>query len=503
MDLAVSGLKILSPVQKRAVFKIAIELVKADNRIHRKEIGVLDELQRQLCLPQDEIDLIHYFSLGDAVRTIRNIEDHKSAEEIIGLFNSIMKADNDIDFEENLLLSSIVLSCDDTTRDWCRVISATGLDNEIPDKQIVYLEKKSSDATHKVLDDKYDNLLITKAFGDIGFQFFYLPSVLRDLGLHSTDSSNPEGRFSLLQKSMGYLMPAGDKIKMENLESSLASFDTSTFFKVIISRLNLQPDIFPFNSFLLVKIRDSVVLDDDNSVRNAVDFLCIDISTDVKKRILEFVSKFDDQTFMLPYQGYYRFLYDYFSSESKITSSVLIDDSFNFCMENISYRKVVFESAPQSKTLYLLLMRYGKNGVSQDTFNIAIEHLLEIEARVKQEGIFSLENLMDDLLRTKTEWARLIFNTIVIYQAVSTKDESRSNYLSYILSILSHRSSLKTYVNKGFSEISGLSNPEQYHIVFDRKFNSYSVAADASLFSVGEKCDSVALTESSLWRSLI
>lgn len=501
VDTHVNGLNQLSLVQKRAVFKIAIELVKADNRIHRKEISVLDALQSQLCLPQEELDIIHYTSLGGAVETLSTL-DEKSVRAVIELFNGIMKADNDIDFEENLLLSSIILSCDTATKQWCKVVSAVNLDNEIPDKQIVYLEKKTSEATHYVLDDKYDNLLITKAFGDIGFQFFYLPSVLRELGLHAKDSSNLEGRFSLLQKSMGYLMPAGDRIKMENLESALESFDTSTFFKVILSRLNLQPDFFPFNSFLLVKIRDSVVLDDDNTARNAVDFLCIDLSTDVKKRILEFVSMFDDQTFMLPYQGYYRFLYDYFSSEAKITSSILIDESFNFYLENLNNRKVVFESSPQSRTMYLLLMRYGRHGVSQEVFNQAIDYLRDIEKGSDEASTLELETMKRELLSIGAEWSLLIFNTIVIYQYISTKDDNKGNYLSYISSILSHRSSLKTYVNKGFSEIDGLSNPEQYHIQFDKKYNCYFVAADVSLFSIREGKNILPLSESNIFRLL-
>ena len=50
----------LSATQRRAVMKLAVELVKADDRIHSKEVAVLDKLQSGLGLDQEELDLTHY-----------------------------------------------------------------------------------------------------------------------------------------------------------------------------------------------------------------------------------------------------------------------------------------------------------------------------------------------------------------------------------------------------------------------------------------------------------
>lgn len=60
-------------------------------------------------------------------------------------------------------------------------------------------------------------------------------------------------------------------------------------------------------------------------MRRTVDFLCIDISSEVKKRILAFVSRFDERRDLLSYKGYYKFLYDYLSSEAKITNPISIN----------------------------------------------------------------------------------------------------------------------------------------------------------------------------------
>lgn len=151
----------LSATQRRAVMKLAVELVKADDRIHSKEVAVLDKLQSGLGLDQEELDLTHYLSLESAVDCLKNLEEEPTRR-IINLFNEIMCSDNDIDFEENLLLSSISMSCDSGSRDWCRILSADAAESEAPEKQIVFLEGQTSEAAHLVLDDKYDNLLIQR-----------------------------------------------------------------------------------------------------------------------------------------------------------------------------------------------------------------------------------------------------------------------------------------------------------------------------------------------------
>jgi hypothetical protein len=102
-----------------------------------------------------------------------------------------------------------------------------------------------------------------------------------------------------------------------------------------------------------------------------------------------------------------------------------------------------------------------------------------------------------------TDWSKLIYNIITIYQSISTKDEQKPSYLSYIMSILNHRSSLKTYINKGFSDIDGLANPDQYHIVYDKEFNLYRTHASVSLFYQEEDGVRKPLQQSSLWAEIL
>ena len=499
-------MNILSPLsspKKRSVFKIAVDLIKADNRIHSKEITVLDKLQTELDLTQEEIDLTHYITLSEAILSINEMSQEQ-VNYIIDLFNDLMRADSDISIEENILLTALTLSCGEKSREWAKVISVPATESKISDTQIVFLEKEWSENAHAILDDKYDNLLISKAFGDIGFKLFYLPSVLKDLGLKSKSDLELGKQFGLLQKSIGYLTPFGNKGGGNDIGKMLNNFDTTTFFKVVLSAMNLGPESFPFNSFLLIKIREGIVFYDNNCSKEVVDFLCIDISDEVKKRILKFVSNFTEQTFMLPYDGYYKIFYDYLSSESRITSSILISKDLHFIPENIGREKISFQSSPQARTLYLLLLKYGSNGITQDCFNKAIEYLQNRSAdEFHTQSKFNIEAVKTRMKELNTDWSILIHNTITIYQSLSTKDDQKSSYLSYILSILKHRSSLKTYISTGFSKVEGLANPNQYNIVFDKEFCHYRVDASPSLFFREEEGFRIPLTASSFWKSLI
>lgn len=488
----------LGGTQRRAVMKLAVELVKADDRIHSKEVAVLDELQSMLGLEQEELDLIHYLSLENAVECLNDL-DEDSTERVTGLFKDIMCSDNDIDFEENLLLSSISMSCGIGSRDWCRILSTSAPESEVPEKQIVFLESKVSEAAHLVLDDKYDNLLISKAFGDIGIEFFYLPDIVREF----VKNLEEDDRSGLFQRSMEYLVPAGDKIKLNHLKESLATLDTGTFYHLILSRFNIAPERIPYPAFLLTKIRDSHILDDSDTMRRTVDFLCINLSSEVKKRILAFVSRFDERRDLLSYKGYYRFLYDYLSSEAKTANPITINAKGDFILESGDI--IRFKSAPQAKTLYLLLLSRGGKGISQADFNKAVSFLkaLDINEYLTSSGDFDFPRFNEYLAGKADEYAHLILDTITIYSTFSTKDCRKKNYLEYIQSILQHRSSLKTYINTGFASARKLANPELFMVRFDIEALTYSIPASPSLFTSSlEGSSTVPMTDSPLWKAI-
>ena len=489
----------LTEIQKRALFKLAVDLVKADKQIHRDEVALLDRLQRTCGIDAGDLEFIHYISLQQAINCLKGLPE-RDKREVLAVLESVVGVDNDIDSRENMLLAAVRLTLEDFSHNWAMVVSASDIEAECSSEQIVYLERSEQSEASSVLNDKYDYLLLTKALGDVGLQLFYLPNVVGQLESQWGDRSAESVGFDLLRRSMEFIVPVGDRSRLADLSSTLAKMDSKTFFKVVCARFNMEMEAIPYNGFLMVKIGENYLLEDDGRLSKMVDFLCIDISTCVKQRILHFVKQLERAVDLIHYQGYYRLLYDYLSSEAKIVSSLVIDHRGDFRLADLENVRLCFESAPQAKSFYLLLLKYGRAGVSQQCFDRALEYLNDMDI---DSGNFSVEEVKQQLMSSKNDWAKLIYNLVVIYEQLSTKDSGKSSFMNYISKIIQHRSALKNYVNTGFAEVHHLANAERYTVKFDKSSKSYYVELPASLVYVEQNNATTPLAEHNMWLKLI
>lgn len=495
--------KQLTDIQKQALFKIAVDLVKADKQIHRDEVTLLDRLQRTCGIGVGDLEFIHYISLQQAVSALRGI-DAECKKAVLDVLESVVGVDNDIDNRENLLLVAVRLCLEDSSREWCTIISTSDIDAECLSEQIVYLERSEQSEVTAVLNDKYDYLLLTKALEDVGLHLFYLPNVIAELR-RQWSPKDELSSFDFLRRSMEFIVPVGDRERLADLSHTLQSVDTKTFFKVICSRYNIEIDRIPYDGFLMVKIEDNYLLEDDGRLVKSVDFLCVDISHSVKQRVLHFVKLLERTVNLISYQGYYRLLYDYLSSEAKILSSLVIDHRGDFRLVDLNNHLLRFESAPQAKSLYLLLLRYGRAGIRQECFEKALGYLNNAQiASVMASDEFSVERFKQTLLGFKSDWAKLIYNLITIYEQLSTKDSGKGSFLGYISKIIQHRSALKNYVNTGFGEAYHLANAEQYHIKFDKNHKTYYVELSPALvFIENASGEMTPIAQHEQWNRLI
>ena len=494
----------LSDVQKRALFKLAVDLVKADKQIHRDEVSLLDKMQRACNIAAADIEFIHYISLQQALLCLQTLSERDKAE-VIAVLESVIGVDNDIDKRESLLLSAIKLCLDSQSSSWSMCISTSDIEAECLSEQIIYLERRGCPSVDSVLNDKYDYLLLTKALDDVGLHLFYLPKVVGDLERQWSLIDSQGAQLQFLRRSMEFIVPVGDGRRLADLNNTLKDVDTKRFYKVICSRYNIRPDAIPYDGFLMVKVADNYLLEDDGKLVKTVDFLCIDISESVKQRILHFVGLLEQTVNLISYEGYYRILYDYLSSEAKIMSSVMIDRKGDFRLVDIDNLALKFESAPQAKSFYLLLLRYGKGGVKQESFDKALGYLESVELGAMLQGEqFDIEAFKHNLLAIGSHWAKVIYNLIVIYEHFSTKDSSKRSFISYISKIIRHRSSMKSYVNNGFAAVYHLASPERYCIQFDKQSKGYCVDISPSMVQI-EGADGVAVpfTEHTLWGKLV
>lgn len=476
----------LTYLNKLAVLRVAVDLVKADGRIHGGEVGLLTSLRERFELSQDDLDRIHYITLQQAVSSLKELDPY-SAEAVLGILSEVMCADNDIDYDENILFTSVCMSLDPQTRDWCNVISASGVMDETSLKQILYLESSPNAEVHRLFDNEYDKLLVTKSLNDLGLEFFYLPDVLH----------GEQKKMKLLDEAMRYLVPAG----ITRDTSGLSEVSADGFFYFLLSRYKIDLSSLSSSSFLLLKIRDSYSLDDDNNLSKGVDFFVVDMQENVKERIYSFISKFDKHSEEISYEGCYKILYDYMSTAIKKVNRIALDDRYEFCLMEQDMARISFESSPQARSFYLLLLRYGAAGVSQKLFEQALNYL----GGIPDDGSFFMENFMSSLAEDGSEVTRLVYNALVIYSAVSSKEASGRKFLGYIESMFRNRSSLKNYINKGLADSGALADPERYCVAFDNESKSYRIAADLASFRVySDLAREVGmLSASDLWRRLL
>lgn len=480
---------LLSSVQKRALFKLAVDLAKADKQIHGNEVALLSSLQEELNVSKEELDMIHYMSLQDSISALRS-SDSETRMAVMQSLEAMVGVDVDVDKREQQLYGSIKMALSDESSGWVNVVSVSGVDAECSSEQIVYLEKSKCASAREILDDKFENLLISKALNDVGLQLFYLPQIKQQIDV------------ALLQRSMSYILPSSELSADIDIKSSLAKTSSIAFFNAFCTSYGMSPGSVNFDAFLALKIQEGEIMDDEGRLSRSIDFLCIDVTSEIKKRITYFVTQIEAPNSTLAYDGYYRLLYDHLSSAISTVSSVLIDRKYDFCLSDIDNQKLKFDSAPQAKTLYLLLLRYGANGISQECFEKAIDALDEAKCAVSSKG-WDLNQYSHALLDDGTDHAKLIYNILTIYRAISTKDSAEPSFLNYISTILRQRSALKNYINNGFASVRHLQGKEGYCVNFDKQSRSYYLAADVALFFI-EESDFVAVPvkDSVLWKSL-
>lgn len=479
----------LTPVQKRAAMKIAVDLAKADRQIHGAEVSLLNDCQRKLGLTDDELEMIHYLSLQECIEVLEDLpESEKNA--LICTFEGVIQADVDVDSRERILLAAIRMALSDKSREWTSLFSVNDVESECSSSQIIYLEKRKCLSSREVLDDNFNNLLLSKTLNDVGLQLFYLPRVKKDLDM------------DLLCRSMEYILPSGNRAVSENMDDALEKITSVSLFNAFCSAFRLSPGLVRYDAFLVLKLQEGEMLGDEGKLTRSMDFICLDVSRDMKMRVPYFVTQLDAPSRKLSYEGYYRLLYDHLMSSSSVVSSVRIDEKGDFYLTDAGNQKLCFESSPQARTFYLLLLRYGVRGVAQQCFEGALAYLEKVKDRYA-EGGWNFSEFMSGLEKADDEYARLIRNIVIIYSRLSTKDPESESFIGYVTTIIRHRSTLKNYINNGFRSASHLSDKEAYCVRFDQETKSYAVSADVSLFSVYEEDgDTVPLAGCRMWNIL-
>lgn len=463
---------------------LAVDLAKADRQIHAGEVSILNECQKELGMTDDELEMIHYMSFQECMSALQPLSAETKSG-IIARYEKIIEADVDVDVRERILLSAIRMALSEESSRWTRILSVSGVETDCSSSQIIYLEKKKCESSREVLDDDFNNLLLTKALNEVGLQLFYIPRVKKIIDI------------DLLCKSMDYILPAGPRASVVDMDG----VDAASLFGAFCSTYRLSPGSVDFDAFLMLKLQEGEVLNDEGDLTRSMDFICIDVSSDLKDRVAHFVGLLDVPGLKLSYDGYYRLLYDHMMSASSVASKIFIDEKFSFYLTDADNQKLKFESAPQAKTLYLLLLRYGAGGVSQECFEQAVEFLETF--RTESEGTtWDYLTFRNALSSARTPASLLLLNIMTIYARISTKNPENEGFLNYVHTIIRQRSALKNYISGGFSSATHLLGKDSYCVQFNQGTKSYFLPTDVSLISIEENGQIIPLAESHLWKSL-
>ena len=483
----------LSPVQNRALFKLAVDLVKADDQIHYDEMAILHELQLRCNIASEEIELIHYITLQEAIETLSQL-DAQTITEIIDTLSHIVSVDNDIDYREKLLLTAIKLCLN--KNDGFKIISTQDVTIDCDFNQMVYLEHEPCACARDFFQDAYDYMMFVNALSKINIQFFYLPKIF-ELLQHDTQQSSTF--LQTLQRSIHYIVPSLNTSDTELLDNNLHDVDVVGFTKLVETKINIRPQQVDMDAYLMVMIHDSNVFDDDNNSHRNKDFLCINLTQNPKLRVLQFIELMLQPQHTISYHGYYRLLFDFLNSGNPITSNILVKSNYDFVLEDLGHIDLHFKSAPQAKTFYLLLLFYGKSGIQQTLFDQAQE---ECDA-LQDKHLLDILDLKLHLLHQHTEQSLLIYNTIIIYETISHKNVDAHRMLEYVRSILCHRSSLKNYINTTFTQINHLASKDMYQVKYDKLIDSYYLNLNISYLRLEQTPNNIPITESPFWKKLM
>lgn len=480
----------LSSLQCRALLKIAVDLVKSDYQIHSDEIVALQKIQEECKLDVDETEWIHYLTLQEAIDVLSSLDEDTKLK-LLQQLENLIKIDNDVDFHENLLLSSIKLCL--TIPKEAKIISVPNAYVECDSHQIVYLEHQCCDDAHRVLDDKYDYVMISNILSSCKMQLFYLPKVVQFL----LDGER-EQNVKLLRQSVAYVVPSSYSKDQNDFNNLLQQMDVVKFTKLVETQSNILPEQIGMDAFFMVTLQDTFVLDDDaNRLRNR-DYLCINAATSLKSNVMKLVELMQSPNYSISFFGYYRFLFDFLNADLRLMSTILINHNNDFVLPDLGDTIVEFKSAPQAKTFYLLLLYYPY-GITQSLWNSADELCGKLAVRMW----IDIMDLKIFLMNSKDEVASLIYNILVLYETISNRSVDVYRMIEYVRSIINHRSSLKNYINASINQIEKLAHKNFYLVEFNAASESYRIGLTSEWVDVFSKDGNVNIVDSALWKKMI
>lgn len=348
-------------LERTAIVRVFSDLIKADRIIDTGEMAFYDAMRKKYGFKQSNEVEAQSMNFADAVAVLKK-SDESLRMEILADCAVATVSDGFCSRSEALLFVALrqVLGMD--SAEFADVVSVPKRNFGVDDATILYVETRFDAAVNRSIVDNYRN--INKDFLFAGFQFVYIPDVIR----HYKEADK-----TLLKKIISFLSPSFPEEETQNVITDIETMTTVDFCKdILCNRLGLD-DMRDINPSLLIKIGNDYVGDAEYS-----NFLRAEIEDDFTSFVNMFVDDFSsmlssdtltvstgretDSQYL--YYGFYKQLLDIFLQRRNIRSRIVID----FAKEEIllpDINRKLNGLSRKDKALYVLfLLLIEDNGFS-------------------------------------------------------------------------------------------------------------------------------------------
>lgn len=324
--------------EKTAIFRIAFDLVKADEIIENDELKMLDAIEKDYCITDRSVWIkSQQLSFSDAVKQLAKLPQDE-IDDLIGRFDKLTLADGSCTPAEAILLMALRCCLLKKYRKNCFVMRSNSLGAKVAPLTVLYVEGESNKKINNIISSNYRE--IANEFRLAGFDFIYIPNVSEKF--KSLD-------VNFLQSVITNLAPTLSDEDTDKIYHNLCNLTTAEFCRqVLLNKLAITGDAITTPS-LLIKIGESTIIedrgehdveDDEIEVTKTVpEYLKLELSDNVVEEIRLFIDAYkhllsSDQVLLtrpkdsgwFMYSGFYKTFFDMLAYPGrKIESRIVID----------------------------------------------------------------------------------------------------------------------------------------------------------------------------------
>ena len=209
--------------QKTALAKVLSDLVQCDGIVNQGEIDFLHRVNEAFGITSASRKKATTLSLSDAIGILRTLGD-KEKNILLRLFQVLSLADNNLNPNESLLITALILSVDvhltETKGINAHLVSIPHLNIDTRNA-VLYVESEYDSKTNKSILHDYKS--ICRLLEEDRRELFYLPMVLRDFGKKQ----------ATFRQTLNYIEPTLSEEQLDFIDTRLPQMDSAFLSKEI------------------------------------------------------------------------------------------------------------------------------------------------------------------------------------------------------------------------------------------------------------------------------